>query len=124
VLLCEKNQPGFPAPLGDIFVLDAGEQAALATTIDSYNAIIDSTANALGWAYADLNPTIAQLRSDTTVVPAFPHLDQPTKPYGDYVSLDGVHPAAAGQRLIADSVISVINAKFGTAIPNIGSLIS
>lgn len=117
VLLCEKNQPGFPAPLGDIFVLDAGEQAALATTIDSYNAIIDSTANALGWAYADLNPTIAQLRSDTTVVPAFPHLDQPTKPYGDYVSLDGVHPAAAGQRLIADSLISVINAKYGTAIP-------
>ncbi|MGH7624613.1 MAG: SGNH/GDSL hydrolase family protein [Gemmatimonadaceae bacterium] len=124
VLLCEKNQAGFPAPLGDIFVLDADEQASLSTTIDSYNAIIDSTANALGWAYADFNPTLAQLRSDTAVVPAFPHLDQPTKPYGDYFSLDGIHPAAAGQRLIADSVISVINAKFGTTIPKIGSVIN
>lgn len=116
VLICEKNQPGFPAPLGDIFVLDGQEQDQIAAAVVGYNNVIDSTANALGWAYVDPNPALAQLRSDTTVVPLFPRLDQPTKAYGDYFTLDGIHPSAATHKLVANLLINAINLKYGTTL--------
>lgn len=119
ILICEKNQPGFPPPLGDIFVLDGGEQDQLAVDIAGYNAVIDSTATANGWAYFDPNPTLAQLRSDTTVVPLFPRLDQPTKPYGDMISLDGIHPSAATHVLLANLLIDVINTQYHTSLAHV-----
>jgi lysophospholipase L1-like esterase len=33
------------------------------------------------------------------------------------MSLDGVHPSAAGQSLLASAAVNAINAKYGLAIP-------
>ena len=33
-------------------------------------------------------------------------------PYGPYVSLDGLHPSAAGQTVIADAAARALNATF------------
>ena len=46
-----------PAPVGDVFILTTDEQASLTTTVNAYNAHIQARANALGWAYVDVNPT-------------------------------------------------------------------
>ncbi|HEX6533188.1 MAG TPA: SGNH/GDSL hydrolase family protein [Gemmatimonadaceae bacterium] len=102
--------------VGHIFVLDDNELVTLGTTVAQYNAYIQAKADSLGWAYVDPNPVLAQLRADTSVVPVFPRLDQPAKPFGDYISVDGVHPAAAAHQLIAGIIAAAIDAKYGTHI--------
>jgi lysophospholipase L1-like esterase len=118
VIACEKNQPGVPAPVGDIFVLDAAEQASITSTVNDYNAFIQERAKALGWAYYDPNVALANLRGQG-LIPPFPNLADPTKPYGDYISLDGIHPAKAAHLLIANALVDAINAQYGTTIGSI-----
>lgn len=104
--------------LGDLYVLDAGEIATVSAAVAQYNAFIDSTATAKGWAYVDPNDALTQLR-ESGQIPVFPDLTQPTKPFGEYISLDGIHPAAAAHLLIAGIIIDAINAKYGTHIPTV-----
>jgi len=39
-----------------------------------------------------------------------------TNTFGTAVSLDGVHPSAEGQKIIANNLITVINTKYGTTL--------
>jgi lysophospholipase L1-like esterase len=108
--------PGaLPAPVGDIFILDATEQATLSATIAGYNAYIKTKADALGFGYWDPNPLFVAKRA-TGEIPPFPILNSATATFGPLISLDGVHPSGAGHVLIANEVIGVINAKYGTAL--------
>ena len=115
VIACDKATPGLPFPVGDLFVLDAAEQATLAATISGYNSYIASKAAAVGFAYYDPNPTLAAQKL-SGVVPPFPNFASTTATFGTVFSLDGVHPAAAGHTLIANDLITVINAKYGTRL--------
>lgn len=109
---CAKNSiPG--TPVGDIFVLDAGEQAQLATIINAYNNFIQTSATANGWAYFDPNPSLAAARAQGCVAPV-PQLANPTQPFGPCISLDGIHPTGVGQKLIATGVAAAINATYKT----------
>ena len=101
--------------VGDLFVHDPTENATLTAVIDGYNAFIKSRADALGFAYFDPNPTLAALRG-TASVNLFPNYGSATNPFGTFFSLDGVHPSAEGQRLFANNLITVINAKYGTSL--------
>jgi len=38
-------------------------------------------------------------------------------PFGSNISLDGVHPSAAGQSILATAAAKAISAKYGVAIP-------
>jgi hypothetical protein len=38
-------------------------------------------------------------------------------PFGPYMSLDGVHPSANGQKLLADAAVQAINSRYGLSIP-------
>ena len=38
-------------------------------------------------------------------------------PFGANISLDGVHPSAQGQTILANAAVQAINAKYGYAIP-------
>lgn len=106
--------------LGDIFVLDAGEIATITQTVAAYNAAIKAQADQLGWAYADPNPALSQLRQ-SGAVPLVPDLSNPSAPFGQYFSLDGVHPSAAGQAMLADLIATAINDKYGTKLPTAAS---
>jgi len=116
-IVCEALPAPF-APVGNVYVLDAVEQAAVSDTVAAYNALIAAEADALGFAYFDPNPALAALKADPTQVYPFPNLAAPTAPFGIYFSLDGVHPAAAAHVLIANLIIDVVNAKYGTNIPH------
>ena len=108
--------PGaLPAPVGDVFILDATEQATLSSTIAAYNTYIKSKADALGFAYWDPNPLFTAKRASGEI-PAFPNLGSATATFGTLISLDGVHPSAAAHVLIANELIAVINTKYGTAL--------
>ncbi|MBX6330410.1 MAG: SGNH/GDSL hydrolase family protein [Gemmatimonadaceae bacterium] len=104
--------------LGELYVLDQTELQALGQIVASYNAYIHAKADSLGWAYVDPNEALDALRT-AGQIPAFPNLADPTKPFGDYVSLDGIHPANAAHRLLANLVIDAVNAKFSTSIPEL-----
>ncbi len=117
-IACAPTAPG--APLGNIFVLDAGEIAALTQVVDGYNAAIQARATELGWAYFDPNPALAQLRA-SGAIPVIPDLTQPASAFGAYISLDGVHPSGAGQALLADLIAAAINDKYGTNLPTSAS---
>lgn len=108
--------PGaLPAPVGDIFILDATEQTTLTGAISAYNTYIKSKADALGFAYWDPNVLFTAKRANGEI-PPFPNLASPTATFGALISLDGVHPSAAAHILIANELIAVINAKYGTTL--------
>jgi lysophospholipase L1-like esterase len=108
--------PGaLPDPVGDIFILDATEQATLSGAITAYNTYIKSKADALGFGYWDPNVLYAAKRANGEL-PPFPNLASPTATFGALISLDGVHPSAAAHILFANELIAVINAKYGTAL--------
>ncbi|MEO8335879.1 MAG: SGNH/GDSL hydrolase family protein [bacterium] len=102
-------------PVGDIFVLDATEQATLSGVINGYNAYIKTKADAIGFAYYDPNVLFAAKRG-TGEIPPFPNLASSNATFGTLISLDGVHPSAAAHLLIANELIGVINAKYGTSL--------
>ncbi|MDB4913679.1 MAG: lipolytic protein family [Gemmatimonadetes bacterium] len=118
VVACEKSSPPFPAPVGDIFILDSQEQQTLTAAINAYNAYIKTKADAIGFAYYDPNPLFAAQRANGSI-PAFPNFQSTTATYGALISLDGVHPTGAAHALIANDLISAINAKYSTHLTNV-----
>ncbi len=119
VIGCAKNSiPG--TPVGDIFVLDSAEQATLTTTVNGYNNYIKSVATANGWAYYDPNTLLLTLKSPSNgCIATVPNLASATQPFGPCVTLDGIHPSAMTHKLLANDLITTINAKYGTSIPAI-----
>ena len=108
--------PGaYPYPVGDLFVLDPTEQATLAAVINGYNSYISTKAASIGFAYYDPNPLFIAKRASGEI-PPFPNLASTSATFGPLISLDGVHPSAAGHKLIANELIAVINAKYSTAL--------
>ena len=116
VVSCVKNQP--QAPLGDIFMIDPTELQTLRTAVTDYNAVIKAKADALGFAYYDPNVAFAQLRA-AKLIPVLPSLLSTNAPFGAYFSLDGAHPSATAHKAVANSLIDVINAKYGTSLSKI-----
>lgn len=104
-----------PAPVGDILVLDAAEQATLTARIDAYNAHIQAEAARIGFAYYDPNPTLVTLRTAGTLVRTTPSWAA-TNTFGTGMSLDGVHPGASIHREIANALIPLINTQYGTTL--------
>ena len=118
VIACAKGQFPPSALVGELFVLDPAEIATLVQTVTGYNAAIQAKATALGWAYFDPNPLLATLRQ-SGAIPTVPNLASATNTFGDYISLDGVHPRRPAHVLIANGMVAAINAKYGT---NLGTV--
>jgi lysophospholipase L1-like esterase len=113
VIACAKGL--YPAPVGDVYVLDPAEQTTLATAINAYNSYISQKAAALGWAYYDPNVLFAAKRANGEI-PAFPNFASGTATFGALISLDAVHPSGAAHKIIANELIAAINAKYGTTL--------
>ena len=122
LISCGSAAPFAPAPVGDIFMLDPTELATLNATTDAYNAYLKAKADTLHWAYLDPNVLLAAQRTGATpAIPAFPNWtsatrDASTSVFGALFSLDGVHPTAAAQKLIANAMIDSVNSKYGTKL--------
>lgn len=107
----------------DTKVVTASEFAGLRNAVAAFNTKIAATAAAHNWAYFDPNPTLAAFKADPTKIVPFPSLPGspgnagPNVLFGSMFTLDGVHPSAAAHKVIADSLISTINATYGTSVP-------
>ena len=104
----------------DANVSTAAETGNMVTAVANYNNYLSTQAAAHGFAFWDPNPTLQNLIT-TGAVPRFPDLSAlgtgGSVRFGNYFSLDGVHPSALAHKLIADSVAAHLNAAFGTTIP-------
>jgi len=91
----------------DIQVLDG--------VIDGMNSHIQSVAQANGWAYLDLSalwPQWVATRGAFSIV----NLLGCVRPYGQFVSLDGVHPNADGYQQMANAAADALNGTYSFAI--------
>ena len=95
------------------FVITPAELATITTAITGFNTTITNLANENGYAVASLNDWWTKPKPAFSVAA----LVSSTTPYGTYFGLDGVHPSAAGQIVIANSAIEAINAKYKFTIP-------
>jgi lysophospholipase L1-like esterase len=83
------------------------EQARL--RVEDYNRVIRELAQERGVAVFDVNPFLAEL-------PGRPLLPTASSPFGRSFSLDGVHPSAQTQRLLAQKLAGFLNRTYGTAL--------
>src|SRR6478735_6695668 len=112
VISCLPSPADPTGTVGNLFVLDATERAQLSAFIAGLNAYIKGKAAAIGFGYWDPNPTLTGIRNTAQSL-SFPSFAA-TGTYGTAFSLDGVHPSAEGQKLIANQLIPVINSTYGT----------
>ncbi len=111
-----------PAAIGcattDPFTLNTLKQGVITASVTAYNAHIQSVATSNGFAYVDVNPLIARLKAQG-LISTVPNFLSPTNPFGPIFTLDGVHPSALAQQILANAFITAINAKYGSAIDTV-----
>lgn len=97
-------------------ILTPTDIQAVNALIDGMNSHIQSVAQANGWAYLDLAAVWAQW---VTRRPAFSvvALFSCVSPYGQYTSLDGVHPTSQGYQEMANAAADALNTTYAFAIP-------
>jgi hypothetical protein len=95
------------------FVLTPDDVSAINARMAMMNIHIQEKADEGGYAYFDLGALYDQPK------PAFRISDLllSRTPFGPNISLDGVHPSARGQTILADAAARAINARYGLAIP-------
>jgi lysophospholipase L1-like esterase len=95
------------------YVLTTEDIAAINAQMARMNAHIQAKAAQYGYAYFSLDAVYALPK------PAFSvsGLLFSNSPFGTNISLDGVHPSAQGQGLLAVAAAQAISAKYGVTIP-------
>jgi hypothetical protein len=97
------------------YVLTTADMAALGAQLADMNAHIQDVATENGFAFFDLDPLYGQRQlkapfSATTLLTS-------DEPYGSLFSLDGVHPSAAGHRILAREAAKALNVTYHLAVP-------
>lgn len=104
-------------------VVTPAEYAYIRNTTAQMNDLIRSTAAEKGWALVEAGGIFAQLQVQDGGMPPFPDLSAvPTGgsiSFGHWISLDGFHPSSATHRVVADSVIAVVNRSYDTSLPGL-----
>lgn len=118
IVSCIRGVP--QEPYGDYFVLDAAKQDTINTAIAAWDSYISAKADSLGWGYLDPEPLFVALKG-SGAIPPFPNFASPTQPFGQYITLDGIHPSATAHQVIAGALITLINTQFNVAIPALGA---
>jgi len=104
----------YPAPVGQIFILEPAEIAALTSAVNGYNTYISTKAGAIGFGYFNPNQVLDSLKALGEITP--PNFASATAPFGKWVSLDGIHPTSAAHVLLANYLVGVINTKYATTL--------
>lgn len=101
-------------PLPDNVVFTAAEVAVTRTAVAQMNGFIAAFAGQIGVPVVDINSFLIEVNQNGLQVGDF---TLTTDFLGGLFSLDGVHPTATAQALVANEFISTINAFWGTSIP-------
>ena len=92
------------------------EYDTITARVAAFNTYIATVATANGWALVNLD---SALGANAASIPPIPNLSTPLTLMGTLFSQDGVHPNAAGHKIVATAFRNAINAKFGMSLPAI-----
>lgn len=98
------------------YVLTADEMNQVNSQLASMNAFIQQEASRRGWAYFELESLYGRPETKPPFN-AIALMTDPATPYGPYISLDGIHPNAAGHAILASAAAKALNARYGLQIP-------
>ncbi len=104
-------------PIPGQYVLDADEVAFAKSQVAAYNATIAAVAASHNAVVVDINGLLAQINTSGYLAAGSSLTLTSAYVSGGVFSLDGVHPTAKGQGIIANAFIKAINAKTGSSIP-------
>jgi hypothetical protein len=102
-------------PFPSILVLDATEQGLVSTATTDFNNALRAKADSKGLAIFDANTFFGQVAGSGFATNAVTNTAGFIR--GNLFSLDGVHPTPRGYAVVANEMIQVINAKYGSTIP-------
>jgi lysophospholipase L1-like esterase len=95
------------------YVLTSSDMTAINKRMADMNAYIQGKAGAMGFAYFALSALYDLPKGSLNMY----NVLFSSTPFGPNISLDGVHPFAAGQTILANAAVQAINAKYGLGIP-------
>ena len=106
-------------PFPSTLVLDPTEQTSVVSTTNSFNATLTSEANARNLAVFDANAFFKSVAANGVATNAANN----TAGYisGNLFSLDGVHPTPRGYAVVANEMLKVINAKYGSTFSGVNA---
>ena len=96
-------------------VFTPADIAMLTAVVADMNSFISAQAAARGFALLDINGPLADVVSQRGPF-SVRNLMQCHRPYGQYISADGIHPTADGQALLANAAAEAINARYGLGL--------
>jgi lysophospholipase L1-like esterase len=103
-------------PAAADFILTPADTAFVDNLIRQMNTHIQSAATAHSWAYLDLNGSLSSFVAVKTPFSLSKFLGC-LRPFGQYISLDGIHPTADGQQEIANAAATALNTAYQFEIP-------
>jgi hypothetical protein len=102
------------APTGPI--LSKPMLLSLITHVNAMNTEIATVTTGHGWALVNFDSTFKAAQAAGKVA-GFPDFTKPTSTiFGTVFSLDGLHPNAAGHKLMAQAFANAINLKYGSTL--------
>jgi lysophospholipase L1-like esterase len=104
-------------PTAADFILTPSDTTFVNALIRQMNSHIQSQASAHSWAYLELNTALASFIATKTPFSLSKFLSC-TRPFGQYIGLDGVHPSLDGQQAIANAAADALNAQYDFEIPH------
>ena len=95
------------------YVLTSGDISAINARMAQMNARMQAKATENGYAYFSLDAVYGLPKPNLSLT----NILFSSAPFGSNISLDGVHPSAAGQSILATAAAKAISAKYGVTIP-------
>ena len=112
---------GISLPLEDKWVLLPEEQQDIQTAINQFNQVIADAASANGFGLLDANSILDELAN--TGLSSGELILTSDLVTGGAFSLDGIHPTSRGYALIANEMLKVIDATYGSNFEASGNLV-
>ena len=109
---------GVSVPLADNLVLTANEVLEVQTITAAYNGTISAIASQFGWAHFDANAALNEISTTGLMMDDFTITGDLV--FGGLFGLDGVHPTARGNAIIAKLMMTEIDATYGSNLSDAG----
>jgi hypothetical protein len=97
-------------------VLTPADVTTITSVVNAMNDYIKAQAQAHTWAFLDLDALLAANVNPRSAYSVGVHFTC-NNPWGQYVSLDGVHPNVVGYQLMANAAADALNATYLFRIP-------
>jgi len=97
-------------------ILTPADVTTITAVVAGMNSFIQSQASVNGWAYLDVSTVLNKFVANRGAYSVAKHFGC-VSPYGQYISLNGVHPNVQGYQEVANAAADALNAAYGFAIP-------